>query len=955
MIPFLASCVPTNPLTSSGLSISPSAQSLVVSSSQEFVGSGGKAPYTFSATYGSLVVTKTSATYTAPATAVNDTIQMRDSAGKLIASAPITVYSKLATTVGTVQLSEAQAYTIPVSGGKAPYQYTIISGGGSLSGGVFIAPSVTGSTQIKITDALDQAVVLSTATTVVVAPTIQMLSGNYIPEAYATGCVPGVLTDFMETVSYNNRRVEPRNCAEIKIATPIFSWPLADNYNSSVPMVFTLTRVSDGTKVTISTLTPRILYPSALIAGTYEWTVKYTTLSNVAITSQARRFVIATSAVSTFSQGSDIANSVVLKSHPRTITAGLTFSQLATRTLNSEYKPAYNGFLARAATVVTLPIAAIPANLTHADFSNEVTYNEWTRDLRFAAIAEKEYIEILGYAYYFTNNIAYQTNAMNRILAIAAWPTNGATSEATQDQANREIYVALAIGLDLFQTQFTSTQRLFIVTALKDRLSQVMAKFSSLNRNPYDSHLLTAIQYTTEALLYAAGTPEFPEAKTLLATSWDALITTAGTWAGNDGAFGNGGAYGWYTLTTTARMMAAVKLVTDVDLSKLPAFGNFGYNQIAFYTANARIRGQFGDDVETSSHYFDYTRDSFRLLASLSGKGDYEWYWRAYPGNVTFSGGTLTPLHYLMLGVPGVAPSAPITTPVMSDSFLFEDAGFVAMHSKTTDTLRSSVFFRSSKLGAYNHSQADNNAFTFISKGKDILISGGYYPYYNSPHHALVGRGTRFKNTLTFDGGIGQAEDVVAPTTPGKPVWSMDARGKLTNFSDNGTWAVTTGDATLAYRGLNQVNWTWTPLLSNAIRSVAYNRQQGVIVIYDWATSTKARAWELNFQSMTLPTLIAGNTVQIVNGTSQGCINVYGPAGSFNITNGFPIAPEVTQPDQYHTRYNVSTASTELVSVTVIREDCKNIAVGVSFVGTKATINVNGSSIIADGRTIQKP
>ncbi|MFY8018691.1 MAG: heparinase II/III domain-containing protein, partial [Inhella sp.] len=68
---------------------------------------------------------------------------------------------------------------------------------------------------------------------------------------------------------------------------------------------------------------------------------------------------------------------------------------------------------------------------------------------------------------------------------------------------------------------------------------------------------------------------------------------------------------------------------------------------------------------------------------------------------------------------------------------------------------------------ALNHGHADQNSYVFRVKGQDLLISGGYYPWYQSPHHAAVTRATRFKNALTFDGGIGQAEPVSNPKAPG--------------------------------------------------------------------------------------------------------------------------------------------------------------------------------------------
>lgn len=263
-----------------------------------------------------------------------------------------------------------------------------------------------------------------------------------------------------------------------------------------------------------------------------------------------------------------------------------------------------------------------------------------------------------------------------------------------------------------------------------------------------------------------------------------------------------------------------------------------------------------------------------------------------------------------------------------------------------------------------NHSHADNNAFVFVSKGKMLFVSGGYYPYYDSPHHINVGRTTRFKNALTFDGGIGQAEPTADPTTPGAPYLygdsnSSEARGKIINFMDTGTWGVATGDATLAYRGLkDKVNHVWSPLLSTAIRTVAYNRTEKVAVIYDYATSVKPRTWELNFNMLNEPTVL-GTTLRIATGTSSGCADVYNLSGAFAITKGFPIPPEdehALLSDQYQARYSATTASTSLASVTVIREDCRDVPISISFSGTSASVSINKSSpLVLDKKTVFVP
>ena len=200
-----------------------------------------------------------------------------------------------------------------------------------------------------------------------------------------------------------------------------------------------------------------------------------------------------------------------------------------------------------------------------------------------------------------------------------------------------------------------------------------------------------------------------------------------------------------------------------------------------------------------------------------------------------------------------------------------------------------------------------------------------------------------------------QAEPVPVPTAPGRPVQSMDARGQLINFLDRGNWAVTTGDATLAYAGWNDSARTWNPLLSNAVRSVAYNRVEHVLVIYDWATSNTARRWELNFNALEAFTA-SGTSARASNASASACIDVYGAEGNFSRSEGFAVAPEKTLPTQYQARFRASPASPALVSVTVIREDCRSVPVSVNTAGTSATVSINGAAPLSfDRRTVVVP
>ncbi len=779
--------------------------------------------------------------------------------------------------------------------------------------------------------------------------------GTGVASAYVSGCTPAIGGDFIDAANWDLRMVEPRDCTLVRIATPIFSWPLPADRLPNSPMTLLLVR-PDGYSINRSSTSPRLVLTGAQLApGQYQWSVSYTDKNGATIKSQLRRFTIENKAgLLSLPDGTALADSVAGKAHPRALPRGASFTGIALKANSGEYQRAYAAFLTRAGKLKSSAPTVLSSDDGNAALKSGTENTNYLRSLGYAAGTARTNIETLGYAGHFTGDVSYFDAAIAHLMALASWAPTGATSEQNQDQANREVYLGLSMGLDLLQHRLSPVQRTTIVTALKSRLNQVMVKFDRLDLVPNDSHLLTATGYTTEALMYAAGTPEFPEAKAMLAKSWSTYISLMGAWSGStDGGFANSTAYGWYMMTTRSRVMAAVRLIADLDLTPMPVAGNFGDNQIAFTAPNMILRSPFGDEAEIDRHYFDYAHDTYRLYASITGKPEHEWYWRARPANVSLDT-PLQAMHYLLLGLR--TPVAPVNPPALRNSWIFEDAGLVALHSQSTDPARSSVFFRSSRFGSANHSHADNNSFTFVSHGKAMLISGGYVPYFNSEHHALVGRATRFKNALTFDGSMGQVEPVsvlTAQSWPGKPRFSMEARGQLINFSDNGAWAVTTGDATLAYAGKTNNDAKFTPFLSSAIRSVGYNRDKKVVVVYDWATSDSARRWELNFHSLRAVTL-SGGTVRVTNDGVSACINIYGLPGSFGFTSGFPVNPEVVKPNQFQTRYRAALPSKQLVSVTVIREDCSNVAVNVSFSGTGATVAIAGATALTfDRKTIR--
>jgi len=773
-------------------------------------------------------------------------------------------------------------------------------------------------------------------------------SGSGLQQRLAVGCSPRLNGDFIDNGSWDNRRLMPRDCLQVLSNPPVFAWRQPANRDASVPWSFTLrAAVPGGTSLALSVQAPRLALHQALQPGSYEWTVSYRTKAGAMIGSSVRRFTVDASAPTVlFPDGTALASHVAGRAHPRVLPLGSTFAELRRSALASDQARTYTDLIAVAeiAMKAPLPSASDTAAFSYSTFTMASAVDMVA--LRRMCDTEKRYVEALGYAYRFTAEKRYAEAGIQRAINLSRWAVDGATSEKNFDYGNRAVYLALAMALDLFGDSLSAAQARDIAAPLAARLAQAMARFAGLDAYPFDSHVDIIVWSVLEALLYSAGSPDFEQSERWLAQTWDLLLTTANTWGADDGGFGNGVAYAWYRLDHMSQALAAIRAIANVNFAQHPSVARFGDYLVAFTAPRGKHMSAFGDDVERTTHYANYAANQFRLYAALTQSPLHAWYWQAGSADAK-TGQDRSPWHLMLLGsvppVTGVPPTA--------NAWVFEDAGVTALHSATASADRSSVDFRSSEFGSFAHSFADQNSFTLVSRGKDLLISGGYYPYFLSPHHATVTRATRYKNALTFDGGIGQAESAsTGVSAPGRPVESRDARGRLLNHADNGTWATSTGDATLAYRSYNPLTGAWTPLLNEAVRTVAYNRVEKVLLVYDYATSATARRWELNFNALSAFD-IQGNIARVNNAGASACIQVYGPAGALSTSSGFAVAPENGARDQYQSRFSVSTKSTELAAITVITEDCRAVPMQVNVsADAAASVSIGGSAPISFNR-----
>jgi hypothetical protein len=643
----------------------------------------------------------------------------------------------------------------------------------------------------------------------------------------------------------------------------------------------------------------------------------------------------------------------------------MSFAKLMDRIADSDYSGPWQAFEQQARERLSSFVHQPPKEPKSAD-----RFAAGSKESVAAGVAlqspvqnEQRAIQALAYTYRLTGDYALRDAALERMRNLASWSLSGATAtNADFDISNRAVYRALAEGLDVLWDKIDPAERDAWVKVVRARMQPILKAFEGYDTEPYNSHLVGETAVALETLLHVAGMPGFPEAQAYLAEAWERYRFGFNVWGGEDGGFANSVAYGWYTLELTSTANAALRVIAGVDLSRHPYFKRFGLFNMAFVApAMDGLFLPFGDGIETTKFFAWNVPDSYRLHSALVRDPEQEWYWRANPTTVgAKSYGRLSPWHFLLLGLGqnDVKAHEPTAT-----AYLSADAGIGAIFSKMSDPARSALYMRASRYGSVSHSHADQNAIAFDSRGQNMLISSGYYPWYGSAHHMGVTRLTRFKNALTFDGGIGQNETVdkvsLTPIAPGQTNYSMDNRGEIVNFFDGPRWGVMTGDASKAWQP-RQKTYPYTygePMIAQAYRSAAYNRRDRIALIYDQAKSRRPRRWELNFHGLS-PFQAKGSMIRIDRAKASLCIEVFGPGGSFQMSKGFPIAPEKPYPseqypEQYHARFSVAEPSTDFATVTVLREDCSQIPIDIRWDAGQATVTLRGDAPIRfDGKQV---
>jgi hypothetical protein len=630
--------------------------------------------------------------------------------------------------------------------------------------------------------------------------------------------------------------------------------------------------------------------------------------------SAARPFIIATrSTVFEVPDNVTLRSRIMQRGHPRSLPPSFVpmSKWSAARML------ALEPYTSRMSNEVKLQIKALPelsdalwpmatsgtvtaaTNTQQTDVRNRI--NEASRELQAAAVMWR-----------LKGEQIYLTEALRKGDQLAALDPNGPTSFANQDQATREIAVALAKGADVLAGDLDPARRAAWMASVTARVNVMYANLAGdngrLDQFPFDSHGTTELVFLV--LISSLTLGDIPDAQKWFDFSFRAYANNPSPWSGPEGGYANGTAYAEYTAGYLVSLWDPLSQATGVNFYGKPWAVGFLDFATEFTPPGTRTH-VFGDGSGTRPDPRVFHAFASRLWSPRAA-----WY-------VKNLGGTEDTLTLLQAPYPLPVASTIYLSPP-SNSAYYPSIGWVAMHSDLGSTGRTSVFFKSSPYGSFNHSHGDQNAFLLSVAGQPLIIKAGWYDWYGSPNWLSWYRQSRSANALTFDGGKGQLVDGYRET--------LQHNGKIAAFSAQPTYDYAEGDATPSYG----------TQLSMAKRQLWYLRTVNAVLIRDRLAAAVPHVFEFNLHA---PTAIlaedASNVKIAINGQSV-CVRSLG-AGTWSSWIGPAPKPGTVEDHGAFKLPNDGKAPAEFLMLLDV--GCKRPVVDIATSGGVRTVTVGGQSV----------
>lgn len=651
---------------------------------------------------------------------------------------------------------------------------------------------------------------------------------------------------------------------------PAFAW--AQYPGTTAPPSYVVEVLKNG--VVFATYTAKrtfYLPTTAFGAGQYSWRVRPSTNTDW---STPRTFTIDSSSQAFEVPDNELIRSKVL-AHPRPRQQRADFLPL------SAWTPALRTARGAALTRLTAQVTSLMPGGARALAAPSDSL--WPVTSSTPSAARTAYVtqisqaigsatnQMLGAAllYQLTGESKYLQEALARGNQLAVLDPEGMTSYVNHDMATRSIMLTLAKCADLLSVELNKDpqRKALWMAAISARVNPMYADLIKnnyrLDQTPFDAHGVIALGYLAVISTLTMG--DIPAATTWFDFSFRSYVNAVYAWSGPEGGYANGTSYAMFNTEYALQLWQPMAEATGVNIFTKPWSNGFARYLMHFLPPGAP--GQvFGDQHEGDIYNFVLKGFVSRFKTPQAA-----WYVK----NIVGEEADLT-----LFQAPYPLPVETVTaTPVPPpNAALYPTIGWVAMHSNLADRARTSVYFKSSPYGSYNHGHGDQNALVIDSGGRRLLIESGYEDYYYSPLVMSWYRQTKSHNAITFNNGVGQLIN--------DNVNNLSRNGKITAFSTTPTLDYAAGDATPAYGGA----------LTSAVRKVWYLRGQDAVVVVDRLSAPTALSFEWNLHAAGPIAKESATAVKITKVDRTLCItSLGGEANSYQPRSGPPPAPGKTE------------------------------------------------------------
>ena len=719
--------------------------------------------------------------------------------------------------------------------------------------------------------------------------------------AGAQTCIPDTAPDWMTSVppASSSAQVRPADCATVVQTPPDFSWPdLSPDARYQVTLTYPDNRVK-----TLTAPQNWINWDEALPAGSYTWQVQVTNAGGTQI-SRARRFIVDAGAVPfVVPDWTTLFNRAVSRPHPRALPDPATAQAMI-----NQRQAGLAMLVAEVDSLLAAPVQAEPTATSPADTILMQTLGECRRALNAAL------------AWLATSREEHYGDALRRVLNLASWDPRGGTSYVSVDQASVQIAGTLALAYDwLFPRLDASQKNLLlapILTRGSDIYNDIIGGRARIAVHPYDSHGNVTLTYLAAITVLIAG--DIPEAQGGLRDTLPLALNWTSPWGGEDGGFGNGSAYATWTAGDLLVPWYILRWTVGVDIGQkawVRSYANF----LAYFIPPGTPVGAFGDGAEMTLTEAWATFGKAHALFAPTPLG--RWYASRLGGE--------NPSSLQLLLAPPADPGPAPYPPSTPDSALFPSIGWAALHGNLQDSARTSVYFKASPYGSFNHSHADQNSFVVNAGGQPLAIDSGHFDGYGTPHWSQWYKQTRAHNAITYDGGQGQ---VVFENS------GQLGAGTIASYVRQPDYDIVSGDATQAYGGA----------LAEAKRSLVYLRPN-LAVVYDRLASGTPRQWEWNIHAVNAMNGISDQKISVQNNGQSLCVDMLaGPELRFTQTDLFTADPANGMPRQWHGSFASIVRSGTAEFIALLNVGCAPATASATKTDGVWTINVNSRRVTID-------